>query len=75
MSDYIFLFDMDSTITRKEVLPEDLCESFVKLISESSIPYIFGTELPMLCEKSYKDICAKAYDPLQISLEELKRRM
>lgn len=22
MSDYIFLFDMDSTITRKEVLPE-----------------------------------------------------
>lgn len=22
MSDYIFLFDVDSTITRKEVLPE-----------------------------------------------------
>lgn len=41
MSDYIFLFDMDLTITRKEVLPEDLCESFIKLISETSIPCIF----------------------------------
>ncbi len=32
MSDYIFLFDMDSTITRKEVLPEVSKRIFGKLV-------------------------------------------
>lgn len=52
---------------------EDVCESFIKLMSESDKPYILGcTELPILYEKYQKSICARVYDPLQIALEKLK---
>ena len=58
---------------KQDKYSEDVRESFIKLMSESDMPYILGcTELPILYEKYHKDICTKIYDPLQITLEKLK---
>lgn len=58
---------------KQDKYSEDVRESFIKLMSESDMPYILGcTELPILHEKYHKDICTKIYDPLQITLEKLK---